>query len=78
MAASPSPVVAQKRATVAGLAHWRADDDPELADARRELRTEALAEHIAKALDQAPPLTDEQRTRLAELLRPARQGKSVF
>jgi len=36
----------------------------------------ALEEHIQKVLSQAPPLTDEQRTRLAELLRPARVGHS--
>lgn len=36
-----------------------------------EQRTERLAAHIAKSLEKAPPLSDEQRRRLAELLRPA-------
>jgi hypothetical protein len=31
-------------------------------------------EYIAKVLAQAPPLTNEQRTRLAERLRPVRQN----
>lgn len=30
------------------------------------------AEWVRRVVDAAPPLTDEQRTRLAELLRPAR------
>jgi len=32
-------------------------------------------EWIRRQVDQAPPLTPEQRTALAELLRPARQGR---
>ncbi len=48
----------------------RAADDPELADARRDLAQAQLADYIEKILAQAPPLTDEQRTRLAELLKP--------
>lgn len=34
-----------------------------------EIRTAALAEHIARVVDKAPPLTDAQRDRLAVLLR---------
>ena len=52
----------------------RPADDPALAEAYRNLRELRLAEHIEKILAQAPPLTDEQRVRLAELLRPARQS----
>ena len=33
-----------------------------------------IAEYIDKTLAAAPPLTAEQRTRLAELLRPARRA----
>lgn len=43
---------------------------PEKIDAARRAVTEAvLAKHIADALAAAPPLTDEQRGRLAALLR---------
>ncbi|MBO0844565.1 MAG: hypothetical protein J2P22_04020 [Nocardioides sp.] len=37
---------------------------------RREYREAKLASVIRAAVDQAPPLTDEQRNRLAALLRP--------
>ncbi|MQA15520.1 MAG: hypothetical protein GEV09_15530 [Pseudonocardiaceae bacterium] len=47
-----------------------ARDENERDHARRELRTFVLGEHIKQVVDQAPPLTDEQRARLAALLRP--------
>ncbi len=67
------------RARVAALSRDRAPDDPELvaarealADARRRastvLRAERLAKAINKTVAEAPPLTDEQRARLAALL----------
>jgi hypothetical protein len=57
-----------ERARVAALSRDRAPDDPELLNARRNLRAERLALAICKAVDAAPPLSDEQRTRLAALL----------
>lgn len=43
--------------------------DTETADlAGRDLRAAMLAEYIRQVVDQAPPLTDEQRVRLAGLL----------
>lgn len=48
-------------------------DDPRLDEARRNLRAAKLAEEISAAVDAAPPLTERQRTELAELLRPARE-----
>lgn len=39
------------------------------AAARRSLKTERLSEHIRRTVDAAPPLTPEQRDRLALLLR---------
>ncbi|TKV61337.1 hypothetical protein FDO65_06990 [Nakamurella flava] len=44
-------------------------DEKTVADLRRQLRADKLAEHIKKVVDQAPPLTAEQRDRLAALLR---------
>lgn len=58
-----------ERGRVAALSRSRAADDPELLDARRNLRAERLADHIAKAVAEAPPLTDAQVDRLAVLLR---------
>jgi len=57
------------RGRVAGLSRDRLPDDPELLDAKRNLRAENLAVHIAELVDAAPPLTAEQRDRLAALLR---------
>ncbi len=56
------------RATVAALSRSRAVDDPDLIAARRRLKTERLAEEITRVVAEAPPLTDEQRNRLALLL----------
>ncbi len=60
---------AHERARVAALTRSRPADDPELVDARRNMRAERLADHIRRIVDDAPPLTAEQRDRLALLLR---------
>ncbi len=57
------------RARIASLTRSRPADDPDLLDARRKLRTERLADYIKRVVDAAPPLTPEQRDRLACLLR---------
>lgn len=62
------PTVASSKARVAGLSRSRRSDDPSLVDARRDLACANLAEHIARIVDAAPPLTAEQRDRLALLL----------
>lgn len=59
-----------ERARIASLTRSRAVDDPELVDARRNLAAEKLAEHVRRVVDAAPPLTPEQRDRIAALLRP--------
>lgn len=59
----------QERARVASLSRSRAADDPDLIEARRNLKAERLAEHIARVVADAPPLTPAQRDRLAGLLR---------
>ena len=58
-----------ERARVASLSRSRTPDDPELVEARRNLRCERLADYITRVVDEAPPLTDAQRTRLSALLR---------
>ena len=60
-----------ERARVASLSRSRTPDDPDLISARRNLRTERLADYIRRTVDAAPPLTPEQRARLAMLLRGA-------
>ena len=58
-----------ERARVASLSRSRTDDDPELVEARRNMRAERLADHIQKVVAEAPPLSNEQREKLALLLR---------
>lgn len=61
--------VLHERARIGALSRSRTADDPELLDARRNLRVERLAEFIRKTVDAAPPLDQETRDRLALLLR---------
>lgn len=67
--AAPSPATAHHRARVGALSRDRQPNDPELMEARRSLRAECLAEHVARVIAEAPPLSDEQLTRIAALLR---------
>ena len=76
MAGSPSPAAAHHRAALAGLASGGVPpDDPRYDEHRRGLAAALLTDYIERVLAQAPPLTDEQRSKLAELLRPVRVGK---
>jgi hypothetical protein len=57
-----------ERARVAALSRARSADDPVLLDARRDLRASRLEDYIARTVAEAPPLTEEQRSRLVVLL----------
>ena len=59
-----------ERARIAGMSSRpnRPPDDPELIEARRNLRALKLEEHVEKVLNGAPPLSDQQRERIAALL----------
>lgn len=65
------PSWAGPRGRVGALSRYRTDDDPDLLDARRDLRAARLAAYIEKTVDEAPPLSSEQRDTLALLLRGA-------
>lgn len=69
-AAAPSPETFSARARLNALQRHRNPADPAIAEARTELAAQRLADHIRRTLDTAPPLTPEQRDRLALLLRP--------
>lgn len=66
--ASAEPTWRQSRGKVAGLSRKRTQDDPELLAARRDLKEARLADYIRRTVDAAPPLTPEQRDKLALLL----------
>ena len=78
-----SPAAAHHRAKIAGLGVGvktgaRRPDDPELEDARRDYAAARINDYILEILLEAPPLSDEQRNALAELLRPVRAtGKKL-
>lgn len=63
-----------ERAKVASLSRSRPANDPELVAARRNLKAIRLEEYVEKVVAEAPPLTDEQRDRIATLLRPSKIG----
>lgn len=56
----------------------RKPDDPDAAlavdEKRRDYWAAELEDHISRVVDQAPPLTAEQRDRLALLLRPVAEA----
>ena len=41
-------------------------------EARRNLRAQVIADYVQRVLDDWPRLTEEQRSKLAELLQPVR------
>lgn len=66
--------VSRRRAQVARRTQSYPADHPHLLDAKRDLAEAKIAAYVQRVLAAAPPLSDEQRTRLAELLRPVRKG----
>ena len=69
---SPSRARTRARLAAASAARNRRPSDPavvaQVEDLAREYWTETLAEYVAAVIAKAPPLTDDQRTRLAALL----------
>jgi hypothetical protein len=61
--------IKSRRGRVAALSRSRHADDPDLLTARRDLAADVLAEHVAKVIEKAPPLTAEQLGRIASILR---------
>lgn len=58
----------KQRARVAALSRHHSQDHPSVAEARRDLKAERLAEQVERALADAPPLSESQRRRIAALL----------
>lgn len=54
----------------------RSGDPDKIADARRDLAAAKLHAYVEKVVNEAPPLTTEQRTRLTSLFAPARGGSA--
>lgn len=60
----------RERARLAALKRHRPSDDPEITSAQRDMDVALLEDHVRRVVDAAPPLSPEQRDRLAALLRP--------
>jgi len=64
------PDIASMRGAVAAYTRSRPADDPQLIETRRSLAALNLERYVARVVAEAPPLTPEQRDRIAALLRP--------
>jgi hypothetical protein len=64
------PTPRRARATLASRTARLGADHPETLEARRDFVAERLRAHIEQVVAGAPPLSAEQRTALATLLRP--------
>jgi hypothetical protein len=64
----PAKSQALRLAVAAAGGAARSSNQELITQTRRDLATERLASYIAKVVAEAPPLTPEQRTRLACLL----------
>lgn len=67
-----SPEFNRARSRLAALSRGDVDDEDRRIEARRDFAAARIADYVTATLKDAPPLTDEQRIRLAELLRPVR------
>ena len=56
------------------LQRYRAPDDPEVLDARRDLVAANVEQAAQRVADALPPLTPQQRARVGALLMPALAG----
>lgn len=65
---SASPALSH-RGRLNALKRYRDADDPDVLAAQRDLRAARCEDYIRQIVDSAPPLTDEQRTKLSGLLR---------
>jgi hypothetical protein len=64
-----SPTRRRAAAVVGAVERHHGPDDPRLPVLRRDLRAAELEEHVRRIVGNAPPLTAEQRDRIAALLR---------
>ena len=60
----------KERAKIASLSRSRSADDPEIIEARRNLKAIRLEEYVLRVISEAPALTAEQSSKIAALLRP--------
>lgn len=64
----------EKRSALARHAAAVRWDKPNQSETARDLATARIVEYVAQVVSSAPPLTQEQRDRIAALLRPVGGG----
>ncbi|MCA1707413.1 MAG: hypothetical protein LC808_30760 [Actinobacteria bacterium] len=69
---SPSPTLAALRAKIARTQRVRGARHPDTIRVRQEYAEAQLTEYVKRIVSTAPPLSEEQRDRLASLLRPTK------
>ena len=69
------PVVRAISSRIAAIERHHPNTDT--GELRRDMRAAKLAEHIRRVVDAAPPLTDDQRARLAVLLLRSSGGEAA-
>lgn len=65
-----NPAARTARATIAAIERHNGSSDPRIPQLRTDLAAAQLEEHIKAVVDSMPPLSDEQLSKLALLLRP--------
>jgi hypothetical protein len=68
MPTPPTPTVAA-RGRLSAAHRWYGPDDPRTIRARGDLAVALIEKRVQDILETAPPLTDEQRERLAAIFR---------
>ncbi len=66
LSTTPTPYEARSKRALSVRHHG--EDSPQAVEAGRDLRAVMLEEHVRRVVAVAPPLTAEQKTRLAALL----------
>lgn len=64
----------KKRGRLAARTRHHGPDDPQVRALATEFAVDRLEEHVRRIVDGSPPLTGEQRDRIAVLLRPIQTG----
>ncbi|MFD4551404.1 hypothetical protein [Streptomyces sp. NPDC058466] len=68
-----SPEAKKIQSRIAINTRWH-PDSPQIIEDQREYKALTLEDHIKRVVDSFPPLTEEQRARLAVLLRPGMEA----
>lgn len=69
MSSTPVTTPQAAKGRLAARSRYLPANDPQIAEARRDLAAAKIDAFVERALEKAPPLTDEQAERIAHRLR---------